>query len=104
MPGPASAAPGNGREAAEPRGFAQSPAAEAPARADAIWECERWVSVPAYHVDFTCTVFSGAVRAYVVCSDGAVFYSRIMYAGALYQMRGTCGPPWTVRTSGEQPL
>ncbi|PJE95274.1 hypothetical protein CUT44_23450 [Streptomyces carminius] len=78
---------------------------KAPARANASWVCNRQVTYPGpYYVDFTCTVYSGAIRAYVVCSDGAVFYSGTMYAGATYQMRGTCGPPWTVSTSGEQSL
>jgi hypothetical protein len=66
----------------------------------ATGSCSRSVSIPAYSITFECTVTSGAIRLYIICSDGARFNSQIYFAPASFRVTGTCGPPWTVRTSG----
>ncbi|MGP3934289.1 hypothetical protein [Nonomuraea sp. KM88] len=65
----------------------------------ATYSCSRSVPIPAYYVDIDCSVFSGAIRVVVICSDGYQFASPIIFAGYRFTGRGTCGPPWTVRTT-----
>ncbi|MFI7636924.1 hypothetical protein [Nonomuraea sp. NPDC049400] len=90
--------------AAPERGFTdQSTAAlaEAPGKAElaATYSCSRSVPIPAYYIDIDCSVYSGAIRIVVTCSDGYQFASPIIFSGNRFTGRGTCGPPWTVRSA-----
>src|SRR5690606_3360990 len=62
----------------------------------AVYSCSRSIPIPAYYIDLDCSVYSGAIRLVVTCSDGYTFYSPIIFAGNRFIGRGTCGPPWTV--------
>ena len=66
---------------------------------DALYDCFVFYPIPAYYVDFNCTVYSGAIRLHIDCSNGASFASDILRALGSYLWRGTCGPPWTVTGS-----
>ncbi|NBE91889.1 hypothetical protein FE391_13095 [Nonomuraea sp. KC401] len=91
--------------AAPERGFTDESTAVLPevkdgrASLDATYSCSRSVPIPAYFVDIDCSVYSGAIRVVVTCSDGYWFASPIIFAGYRFTGRGTCGPPWTVRTT-----
>lgn len=87
--------------AATERGFTDQSTVELPRDPGkiglaAVYSCSRSVSFPAYYIDVDCSVYSGAIRLVVTCSDGYTFYSPIIFAGNRFIGRGTCGPPWTV--------
>ncbi|MEV6039824.1 hypothetical protein AB0L65_52525 [Nonomuraea sp. NPDC052116] len=68
----------------------------------ATYSCSRSVPIPAYYIDIDCSVFTGAIRILVTCSDGYQFASPIIFAGNRFTGRGTCGPPWTVRSANAE--
>ncbi len=92
--------------AAPERGFTdQSTTAltDAPGKGlTATYSCSRSVPIPAYYIDIDCSVFTGAIRILVTCSDGYQFASPIIFAGNRFTGRGTCGPPWTVRSANAE--
>ncbi|MET7333348.1 hypothetical protein [Nonomuraea sp. NPDC005650] len=65
----------------------------------ATYSCSRSVPIPAYYIDIDCTMYTGAIRILVTCSDGCQFASPIIFANNRFTGRGTCGPPWTVRSA-----
>jgi hypothetical protein len=87
--------------AAPERGFTdQSTTALTDAKGKAAlaarYDCSRRVPIPAYYIDIDCSVYSGAIRVVVTCTDGYTFASPIIFAGNRFTGRGTCGPPWRV--------
>src|SRR5690606_69307 len=80
--------------AAPERGFtdqstAALPGASAKMMPPTSYTCTRNHPIPAYYIDVSCAVFSGAIRLVVTCSDGYTFYSPIIFAGTRYTGRGT---------------
>lgn len=100
--GTATAAPERGFIDQSTSELADTPGKDGGASVNAQYSCSRRVPIPAYYIDIDCSVFSGAIRILVTCSDGYQFASPIIFAGNRFTGRGTCGPPWTVRSANVQ--
>ncbi|TDD24152.1 hypothetical protein [Nonomuraea diastatica] len=97
--GSAAAAPERGFTGQSAAALPDVPGKDGAASLAATYSCSRNVPIPAYYIDIDCSVFSGAIRVVVTCSDGYQFASPIIFAGNRFTGRGTCGPPWTVRST-----
>ncbi|WP_284744748.1 hypothetical protein [Amycolatopsis sp. RTGN1] len=69
----------------------------------AVFTCNWFSRTPFQIVDFTCQVTSGAMRVYIICSNGQRINSAALPAVGTYNVRLTC-PGVRVQTIGWESL